>query len=139
MRRRDAAHLMRSARARLIGHRQVLEVLAAQPARKDVVLVGLEAHVCCLQTVCDLAARGYRVHIVADGISSQRALDRSVGIARMQARIPLEWAQHLARGTSLALQSLSLGGALWGDHLWYVSTLWVLSWFAPLLTRWANW
>eukprot|EP01052_Picozoa_sp_SAG31_P007895 SAG31_NODE_385_length_16413_cov_265.286686_10_plen_917_part_00 len=37
-----------------------------------------------------------------------------------------------------ALQSLTLGGALWGDHLWYVSTLWVLSWFAPLLTKWAN-
>ena len=100
MRRSDAAHLMRCARARRIGHRQMLEALAAQPARKDVVLVGLEAHVCCLQTVCDLAARGNRVHIVADGISSQRALDRSVGIARMQARSPL--AAWRARSTSPA-------------------------------------
>eukprot|EP01050_Picozoa_sp_SAG11_P015078 SAG11_NODE_1920_length_4069_cov_3.001511_4_plen_111_part_00 len=44
-----------------------------------------------LQTCQDLIARGYNVHIVADGVSSQRELDRSVGLARATAagKVPL--------------------------------------------------
>lgn len=42
------------------------------------VLFGIEAHVCILQTTKDLISRGYNVHIVADGVSSQRPFDRAV-------------------------------------------------------------
>eukprot|EP01052_Picozoa_sp_SAG31_P001526 SAG31_NODE_51_length_30464_cov_16.835628_13_plen_1181_part_00 len=39
--------------------------------------------------------------------------------------------------TPFALQSLSLSWT-WGEHLWYVSTLWILSWLSPMLTKVTN-
>lgn len=53
------------------------------PSRKKVVLCGIEAHVCVLQTVIDLIDLGYEVFIVVDGISSQRPIDRSAALRRM--------------------------------------------------------
>mmetsp|Transcript_21488 Transcript_21488/g.52611 ORF Transcript_21488/g.52611 Transcript_21488/m.52611 type:complete len:183 (-) Transcript_21488:414-962(-) len=52
--------------------------------RRSVVLFGIEAHVCVQQTALDLIAAGYSVHVLADGVSSQRALDRSAALQRMQ-------------------------------------------------------
>ena len=46
------------------------------------VLCGIEAHVCVLQTVLDARAAGYQVHLAVDGISSQRAGDRATALAR---------------------------------------------------------
>ena len=52
----------------------------------QIILVGIEAHVCMLQTSLDLLERGYEVHLVVDGTSSQYLADRAVGIqARPQA------------------------------------------------------
>jgi hypothetical protein len=53
-------------------------------ARKQAVLFGIEAHVCILQTAFDLLERDYEVHVVADGISSQRKFDRDVAIERLK-------------------------------------------------------
>jgi nicotinamidase-related amidase len=54
------------------------------PARRHhLVLVGIEAHVCVLQTALDALAAGHEVHLAVDGISSQRGEpDRSTGLAR---------------------------------------------------------
>jgi nicotinamidase-related amidase len=52
--------------------------------RQDVILCGIEAHVCVLQTCMDLLDKGYKVHLVVDGISSQRAFDRQVALQRME-------------------------------------------------------
>jgi len=54
-------------------------------ARRHVVLFGIEAHVCVLQTTLDLLRRGYHVHAVVDGISSQNVVDRDTALARLAA------------------------------------------------------
>lgn len=57
--------------------------LKAKPNVNQVVLLGIEAHVCVLQTALDLIARGYSVHLVTDGISSSRPHHRAAGLHRM--------------------------------------------------------
>lgn len=49
----------------------------------QVMLVGIEAHVCILQTSLDLLQAGLEVHLIVDGISSQRQADRAVALQRM--------------------------------------------------------
>jgi len=52
--------------------------------RPQIVVAGTEAHVCVLQTVLDLAARGTKVFVVADAIGSRRAEDRDIALARFR-------------------------------------------------------
>jgi nicotinamidase-related amidase len=52
--------------------------------RPQIVVAGTEAHVCVLQTVLDLAARGTKVFVVADAIGSRRTEDRDLAIARFR-------------------------------------------------------
>lgn len=53
-------------------------------SRKNVILYGIEAHVCIQQTSLDLLENGYNVHLLLDGTSSQRAHDRAVAIERLK-------------------------------------------------------
>ncbi|PSC73207.1 Isochorismatase domain-containing 2 [Micractinium conductrix] len=62
---------------------EVNAALEGLPAVKKVLIVGIETHVCVLQTCLDLLERGYEVHIVVDGVSSQRLGDRSVALQRL--------------------------------------------------------
>jgi nicotinamidase-related amidase len=52
--------------------------------RPQVVLVGIEAHVCVLQTAMDLMARGHAPFVVADAVSSRAPANKEVAIARMR-------------------------------------------------------
>ena len=61
-------------------HIKVKAKLAAAPERKTVVLFGIEAHVCVQQTALDLLETGYEVHVLVDGVSSQKPLDRAVAL-----------------------------------------------------------
>ncbi len=54
-------------------------------ARPQVVLAGMEAHVCVLQTALELAAAGREVFVVADAVCSRTEANRSNALARMQA------------------------------------------------------
>jgi len=47
------------------------------------IIVGIEAHICVLQTALDLLERGYEVHVALDCIGSRRLLDRDAAIRRM--------------------------------------------------------
>jgi nicotinamidase-related amidase len=55
--------------------------------RRQVVVAGMEAHVCVLQTVLGLAALGYEVFVVGDAVGSRgvRAADRALALERMRA------------------------------------------------------
>ena len=61
-------------------------LLAALSARKisDVILCGIETHVCICQTALDLLGRGFRVFVVADAVSSRTAENRDFGLGRMR-------------------------------------------------------
>ncbi|KAE9548769.1 hypothetical protein FO519_008023 [Halicephalobus sp. NKZ332] len=51
---------------------------------KEIVLCGIEAHVCVYQTCLDLLSRGYTVHVVADAVSSRSMTDRVFALKGMQ-------------------------------------------------------
>lgn len=51
--------------------------------RPQIVIAGIEAHVCVLQTALDLAQTGHKVSVVADAISSRHPDSVAVASARM--------------------------------------------------------
>jgi nicotinamidase-related amidase len=51
--------------------------------RDQVVVCGIEAHVCVMQTALDLLERGAEVHVVADAVGSRHAQDREIGLHRL--------------------------------------------------------
>lgn len=53
--------------------------------RDQMVLVGVEAHVCVLQTALDLKMVGKEVYLVADGVSSRSSRDTELALERMRA------------------------------------------------------
>ena len=53
--------------------------------KKEIILCGIESHVCVYQTAGDLLAQGYRVELIADAVSSRTVENKQIGIKRMQA------------------------------------------------------
>ena len=51
---------------------------------KQIVICGIETHVCVQQTALDLVAQGYQVYLVRDGVSSRKELDHNTAIERMR-------------------------------------------------------
>ena len=58
---------------------------ALMQERKTLIVCGIEAHVCVMQTVVDLIALGYQVVVVEDCISSRNPMDLRVAVERMRA------------------------------------------------------
>jgi nicotinamidase-related amidase len=52
--------------------------------RDQVIVGGIETHVCVSQTVHDLLASGVEVHVPADAVGSRHELDHERGLERMQ-------------------------------------------------------
>ena len=52
---------------------------------RQIILTGIECHVCVLQTALDLLAHGFQVHLVKDAVSSRKKLDYETAIQRMAA------------------------------------------------------
>lgn len=55
-----------------------------QTHANQILLCGIEAHVCVLQTALDLTAMGYQVHLVFDAVSSRNPLNAENAICRMR-------------------------------------------------------
>ncbi len=55
-----------------------------QPPPLDVILLGIETHICVAQTTLDLLALGHRVYILADAVSSVNPEERSIALARLR-------------------------------------------------------
>ena len=54
-----------------------------QSGKKDIIITGVEAHVCVQQTVLDLLEHGYNVCVLLDCISSRFPTDRKFAMKRM--------------------------------------------------------
>ncbi len=52
---------------------------------RQVLLAGIETHVCVYQTAAECLQRGYQVSVVTDAVSSRKPADKEVGLRRMQA------------------------------------------------------
>ena len=52
--------------------------------RPQVVVTGMESHVCVLQSALELRQSNYEVFVVADGVASIREADRDVAFLRMR-------------------------------------------------------
>lgn len=59
--------------------------LLEKVAVRQFVLIGIESHVCVLQTAIGLLEAGYQVFVVADAVSSRSAQDKELALARMRA------------------------------------------------------
>ncbi len=53
--------------------------------RRQLVVMGMEAHVCVLQTALIMADKGYSVFVVADAVGSRTPQNRALGLERMRA------------------------------------------------------
>lgn len=53
--------------------------------RKQILIAGIEAHICVVQTTMDLLNLGYEVQVVADAVSSRVASNKEIALEKMKA------------------------------------------------------
>lgn len=51
---------------------------------RQIVVCGIESHVCVIQTVLDLIANDFQVYVAADAVSSRRKFDYEMALRRME-------------------------------------------------------
>ncbi len=83
--------------------------------RPQIVIAGLEAHVCVLQSAIAFAERGYRPHVVADACGSRDEASHALALDRLRAAdiavmstemVVFEWLEHAGRPELRELVSL---------------------------------
>ena len=55
----------------------------ADAGRRQILLSGIEGHICVYQTAMDLIEAGYEVHVVADAVPSRTARNRRLALERL--------------------------------------------------------
>jgi len=62
------------------------EFMAALTAtnRKQILIAGIEAHICVYQTALDLLKRSYAVQVVADAVSSRTLQNKEIALMKMR-------------------------------------------------------
>jgi len=58
--------------------------LASMPQRDQLLLTGVETHICVAQTVLGALEKGYRVHVASDALGARSEANHGVGLARME-------------------------------------------------------
>jgi nicotinamidase-related amidase len=58
--------------------------IAEFAVRDQLVVAGIESHICVAQTVLGALARGFNVHVAADAVGSRTAENRAIGLRRME-------------------------------------------------------
>jgi nicotinamidase-related amidase len=67
--------------AAISGH---LGLLRAGCTRRQIVITGIEAHVCVLQSAMELAQSGYHIFVVADAVASRQAASCDMALRRLE-------------------------------------------------------
>ena len=62
-----------------------VQVLGSQEGRREILIAGIETHVCVYQTARDLLNAGYDVQVVADAVSSRTKENKNIGLERIKA------------------------------------------------------
>jgi nicotinamidase-related amidase len=82
--------------------------------RKQIIVTGIEAHICVAQTALDLLNNGFEVVLVADGVGSRRPLDSEIALRRLvhsgavvttAESVVFEWLRRAGSEPFKALQS----------------------------------
>ena len=81
--------------------------LLGETKRKQVLLMGIETHICVYQTAIDLLARGFEVHVVIDAVSSRFDYNYHLGLQRMS--------EAGCRMTSVEMGLFEMMGVAQGD------------------------
>lgn len=63
--------------------RKALQDLGSE--KREVVIVGIESHICVTQTTLDLLRDGHKVYVLADGVSSCNPQEVPIALARLRA------------------------------------------------------
>ena len=64
--------------------------------RRQILLCGVETHICVSQTALDLVHHGYQVHVAADAVSSRTLEKHKLGMERMRDNAILPYAAEAA-------------------------------------------
>lgn len=83
--------------------------------RPQIIVCGIEAHVCVAQTVLDLQAQGFATYVVGDAIASRQSASKDIAIVRMARAgaepvttemVVFEWLERAGTPEFKALQPL---------------------------------
>jgi nicotinamidase-related amidase len=92
------------------------------PDRRQIVVAGIEAHVCVMQTVLDLLDQGHEVHLCWDAVSGRGETYRAHALERMaqagailtnHESVAFEWARHKDHPAFKAVSTVLKAGQPW--------------------------
>ena len=78
------AHVDKSAFSMMVPD-LVKEFAKLGPEKREVVVVGIESHICVTQTTLDLLREGHKVYVIADAVSSCNRQEVPIALARLRA------------------------------------------------------
>lgn len=66
-----------------MGNEEFVKQLEAS-GRKQLLIAGIETHICVYMTAADLVAQGYQVEVVVDAVTSRTEANKMIGLQKMK-------------------------------------------------------